>query len=738
MPAVSTPADYKSESTLDNLACHATALRPADFASVEEFLHLLARAVRQFHTYPATSPMCAEAIAACHKVFASLEHRDRLVIRVTPTELVVDEVGVGAGTIIAQELVRRLHPAHIVALDFDRVATPLHLSRFCVDVIRCSGLARTKTTLAELLAEHGVDTIVALAARRPEVLDVGAPSPSLCDLVGHEQRRRERSFGTGAPVDYLYPPDKGWVRLDPAAQLENVSLVDLAVLVNDPVEVATILLRLTDDDPVGAEEHRTTLERKFSDVTTLFASLDPRLARVMFGKLARAVLELEPDRRNDLLRRTILPGLLDGCAEGTVLRDFQDVDLADSLCLLLELETAAPELLTAAFNRLEMPADRRQAVIPLIDERLRRGRTGAAPADGSGKERDIDRFARRLTHIEAAPGKDFSEFSAFDLSIDDQTASGIASARDAIDTTDLTVARLGCLAHLVRLEPNPAVVDAFLRHVLALFGELEQLGRSPDLAVWASNFRQLANVLRESRPDVADAISKALAGFYVPSRASALVDLHESGGNGRLIANALIEAFDVGVVPGLVAVLDDTGQPARAAAVVSLMCEHGRLLSSALVPELGRGGPAKRRAVLKVLGFSGAGHEAAIAEQLGEADEQICREALRALARIGTAQAAAAVARQLQDGRDGRRAAAEEALWHFPPTRAAAQVTELLRSQAFVVQHPQAARRLLERAVHSGTKGLDDVLTDLERLRFRFWSPGVVRVALKARELRVR
>jgi hypothetical protein len=30
------------------------------------------------------------------------------------------------------------------------------------------------------------------------------------------------------------------------------------------------------------------------------------------------------------------------------------------------------------------------------------------------------------------------------------------------------------------------------------------------------------------------------------------------------------------------------------------------------------------------------------------------------------------------------------------------------------------------------------VLAELEPLRFRFWNPGLVRVALKARELRVR
>ena len=108
------------------------------------------------------------------------------------------------------------------------------------------------------------------------------------------------------------------------------------------------------------------------------------------------------------------------------------------------------------------------------------------------------------------------------------------------------------------------------------------------------------------------------------------------------------------------------------------MCEHARLLAPALVRQLGHGGASTTRAIVKVLGFAGAGHEAVISEQLEHADEQTSREALRALARIGTTQAAALVARQLQAGSVRRRAAAEEALWHFPAARAAAQVRQLL------------------------------------------------------------
>ena len=84
-----------------------------------------------------------------------------------------------------------------------------------------------------------------------------------------------------------------------------------------------MLLRLTDGG--SGISHADALTQKFSDVTTLINALEPRIARVMFSKLAEAVLALDPVRRQTLLRRTILPGLLDGKVEGGILRDFPDL-----------------------------------------------------------------------------------------------------------------------------------------------------------------------------------------------------------------------------------------------------------------------------------------------------------------------------------------------------------------------------------------------------------------------------
>jgi hypothetical protein len=725
-------AETRPEATSPESA--APGWRPPDLTAIEQALQLFARAVRQFHTYPATSPLCTDAIAACHKALVSFEGRDQVVLRVMPPELLVDDCGVGGGTIIEHELVGRLHRAGVATLIVDRTASERDLSRFCSDLISVHDGRDGKTTLEDVLAEHGIDKLTPRMAYRPEVVDLGVPRPALCNLVERERARRE-PFPPSGPPAHLYPPDKGWVRLDPTSEFSSISLVDLAILVDGPAELAAVLLRLTDDEAGAAGSHKSALELKFSDVATLFSSLDPRLARLMFSKLARAVLDLEPERRQSLLQRTILPGLLEGTADGRVLKDFPDVDLAESLCLLLDLETAAPEVLSAALDRMDLPAERRQAMVPLLDAGVQsRVKTGRL-RDARAEEEGVDRWARRLLQIDTTAPRNFAEFAAFDLSVDLQTSTAIDEVRRDVQAADVLIVRLRCLSNLVRLEPNPNAVEVFLAGVAVLLDELERASRWQDLASWLVRLRQLADSLRQPRPDVSDAIGAALDGFCTRDRATRVVELYDKAGEPRTLASALVNACGVGITPAFVALLDDPAFQPKARSLVQLMCDHAQLLAPPLAAAVGRTGNMAARAIVRVLGYAGPGCEAEVAGQLGRRDEQVVREALRALARIGSAEAASLVSARIRKGSPWMRSAAQEALCHFPPALFQAQLRELLGRRDFVLHHPDLAARLLDRAVQTGCQGLEELLVPLVSLRYRFWNRALARVGAKAREL---
>jgi hypothetical protein len=706
-------------------------VRPADWKAVEELLGLIARAIQQLHTYPSTSPLCVTAIEACQRALAALD-RDQLTFRVTPSELVVDDVSTGHGTQVGLELARRLHKASIASVTLERGASAREVARFCEDLLRCGERTDSGLPLLDLLSEHGVDRITLEVASRPEVLEVGiVPETAVADIQ-RERVRFDAQLAKGGLINHLYPPQKGWVRVDSASAPTSISLLDLAVLADDPAILASMLFRLTDEaaDVPPAE----ALEKKYSDVAMLISALDPRVARRMFGKLARAVLDLEPSTRQALLRRTVLPGLLDGRVDGTILRDFPDIDLAESLCLLLDLETAAPELLTTALSRLDLPAERHAAMVPLLDARLKEREAAG------GRQTTLTRHARDLVRVDAEQGKSFADFAAFDLSLD-QTAAGVLEhIRSAVPATDVLVNQLTCLWHLIYLEPNPEAVARFLDRSFALLVQLEGDGRLRELPAWLGTYRELSDRLRESRPDVSETLASYLSAFCTAERAAWIADVSLVEPDGKSAAAAMIGALGPALGKPFTELLERDAErdaaarqtPARGRAVVQLLTEHAALLAPALAPLLQGRTPGVLRALLRTLGFAGPGCEESIAVYIADSDSQTAREALRALARVGTPKAASLVVAEIERQHANVGAAAEETLWHFPVTEAQRRTRELLGRRDFTMRHPEATERLLDRAARSGINDLQPVLLELAPMRFRIWNPALARVARKA------
>jgi hypothetical protein len=706
------------------------ALRSVDAAAVPEFLQLLARAVQQFHTYPPTSPLCRSAIEACQRALVQVR-RDQLTFRVAPHDLIADEVSIGSGTIVENEVVRRLYTAGIAQVTIDQAVSIRELTHFAVDLIACSSRERADAGLIEVLAEHGVDRIALRPACRPEVLPVSAPAAPVADLIAYQRERREQVFAGGGQVEHLYPPDKGWVRVDPASSLPSVSLIDLALLADGPAPLASMLVRLTDDEPADGPEGEA-LPQKFSDVAMLFSALDPHVARIMFSKLARAVLDLDTEHRQALLRKTILPSLLDGRIDGTVLRDFPDVDLAESLCLLLDLETAAPEVVTTALARLDLSPEREAAVVPLIEQRVQKRAADRPESLG------LDVHARRLVRIDQDRNRSFAEFAAFDLALDAEAAEMLVEIRDRIAATDILTDQISCLWRLTRLEPNPELVQRFLTRAEPLIGSLQQSQRWTDLADWLSRYRELADSLHETRPDVADVIAARLNALCTPAQAALIVELADRDDEGRQAANRMIAALGTGIGPALLAALlpqrGEAREP-RSRGAVQILCDHAGLVAPALASAVGQVDVALERIIARVLGMAGPGYEDALGAQLGSRDEQTVRETLRSLARVGTPKAAAIVSAQVQKRRDWVASAAEQTLWHFPPSEAQREVRSLLSRRDFVLQQPVVAARLLDRTIQAGTSGLEAMLQSTAGLQYRFWNPPQMRLGRKARAL---
>jgi hypothetical protein len=499
--------------------------------------------------------------------------------------------------------------------------------------------------------------------------------------------------------------------------------VELALLASSPFDLAVMLMRLTEGEQEVAPAD--ALARRYSDVAMLFAAMDPSVARAMFARLARAVLDLDTETRQALLRRTILPGLLDGRIDGAVLRDFPDLDLADSLCLLLDLETAAPGVVAAALERLDLPADREAAVLPLVEQRF------ATRGERDSRTASLDTYARKLLHVQSGRAKSMAEFAAFDLALDAGSVAALAAIRHAIAAADAHGQRLTCIWHLVRLERNPDTVQRLLGRAATAIETLEREGRFADAARWIDAHRALAGELRESQPDVAQALDAAHTAFCTPARAERILRRAEQGEEAMADASRMVEALGAAVTPSLIAL----ARGPRIKIVGELLTAHAPMVAPAVAEALDRWPPPLRRLAARLFGSAGAGYELVLSRLLHSDDEQVAREALRSLTRIGTPRAASLVSAEIGNGGGWLCSAAEQALWQFPRSEVERQVASLLAGREFVLRKPLVAERLLERTPRDKTRA---VLGSLQALRFRFWNPSVARVGRKAHALLAR
>jgi hypothetical protein len=696
-----------------------------DQARIEEFLQSLARAVRQFHTYPAASPHCVDAVEACSRALARIE-AESLVCVASPRELLVSGTPIGRDTLIAQELARRLHDFHCQALEIDRSATRRDIAILCTELV--AHRDSNSSPLNGRLRSQGLERIKVSEGYQAEVFDVAANS-AVCSAVERDREWRDAQPSAGR-IGHLYPADKGWVRVDPAAPLRHITLSGLALLVEEPPTLAQMLSRVAGDSAAKPLSPTDALEERCEDVARLYAALEPVVSRARFARLAAAVLAMEPPQRRRLLKGKVLPALVDGRAEGVLLRELPDVDLAEALSLLLDVETAAPELLATALDRLDLSSERREALAPLLEERIRAQHAVAA----SGPQHNDSALRERTQQLIRVANGDatFDGFAAFDLSIDAAAEDAIAGTVRLINATNLVEAKLTCVSQLIALNPNPEAAERLLRHASRLLGELERNDSWPAIAQRLAALHRTADTIRDGRPDVATVITAAIQAFYTPGRFARLLNMYAAEGDDREIANQLIAAAGANLTAAVIKGLQDNATNSR---VLELVCDHAVTFAPVLAASLDALPPTQRIPAIRALGATGPGCEQPLARQLSHESEAVVREALHALACVGSREAAEHVTRYLLRAGPDAVLAAEEAVWQFSPAATRQCLRSLMRNREFVVANPELTLRLLERTDRFEPVRLADLLGALTSLRFRFWNPRLARVGRRAAAL---
>ena len=677
---------------------------------------LLARAVQRVRAYPLDSPLATQPLEAAHRAVAGLA-RDSLVLRVTRRVLLVDDAALPALP-ATTDLASRLHHASVATVALARDISTRDLRVFCRELVARDSVDPLAEPLPEALRQRGVQRIDVTLFEPPSVLDVGAPLASVLTDVGRRQRLPQEPSATAG---HLYPAGKGWVRMDPGCRgLSRVSLVDLACLVADPFALAEMLVAMSDDPP--PEDRADALARTFEDIAALFRSADPSVADGLLAGLARALLALDPDRRQRLLREAVLPGLIEGRLDGGVLRHFPDVDLADSLALLLDQQVAAPGLLLLALDRVELAEERRRRVEPLLHERL-----AARDATREARPGAVEGHCGDHIRIDLSSAKEFRDFTTFDLAMDAATDQALDEARRAVADTDLRQARLGCLMGLIQLEANPETAVRLLEKMEALLGEMRSDDAWGELADWVERLGRLHGALVAERSEVAGCIASTLDAVVDDGWVAEVARLAERQATGAA-ASRLVAAAGPTMAPSLVRYLTGNG---RRQGLVRAVSAHAPALAPALAVHLVHPSADVVRDLVTILGHAGPGAEPLVAPALDHPDDRVVGEGCRALVRIASPDALRLVSGHL-GGRGARARLAAEAYWQFPAAVAGMETRRLLGDWAFISAHPRAARRLIQQAHAHRVDGLSPLLRRLAALRTRVWRPSQLWLGLTA------
>ncbi len=373
--------------------------------------------------------------------------------------------------------------------------------------------------------------------------------------------------------------------------------------------------------------------------------------------------------------------------------------------------------------------------MPLLNARLRERDLPASATPEAPAYHVLDGYARRLIQVSPGQTTNFAEFSGFDLAMDDSTLASVEAIREVASSTDVVDQQLRCLCSLLRLEPNPDRTQTLLSVVAPLLAALEDRAQPEAVLSWLVRLRDVLVSVKPRRPQVAKCVDAAVQALCTRERAAWLIETYRAGPAARPVVAGYVNALAPTIAPVFAALLDDRRVQAKLPALIDLVCDHAAVLAPGLVTQLEHASPSATRSIVRALGCAGGGHEKVVAGYLVHGDGMVRREALEALVRMGTPQAARIVTAQIVEPGHALRNTAFEALWRFPSPLVKAQLRTILRSDDFVVHNPDIVLQLLKRAHAHLTRGFESELRHLASIRQRFWRPALMRVAFTARRL---
>ena len=685
-------------------------------ARVASFVSALARAVHAFHTYPADSPARGDVIERIREcLHPCTVASDSLLIDVTNEGLMVDGEPIATDRGPERALAIALRKTYVSTLEIHAGAPTGDFRQLCALLAYPDQLLDRVEDLPEILAERGVEHVVAHMVSTHRTIEGGTVPPTLLELLERQKDRRDRTRSGELA-------EGGWIRLDPSVPLDRVTLEDLPLLLRDAPSLGLAIHRMT-----GRKGEEMTpgqaLLAYYGEIARLYDACDASVSETLYRRLADVVMQLPDEARLQLIKRQVLPDLVDGSRKGTILRHFAQEEVADALHLLLDIGVGGVEMLSAGLANLDLPEEDLASVVDRVTSRLSEDdaagaewsqwlRKAAEARRGERGDGTATPVSERL-RVSADDDGDFLALRSFDLSVDPATASTLEDVVERIAASDPASIALRSCADILRLGANPTVASSVMRRSRGLFFELESRGDVEALSGWLARFATVAGTHDRHDGEIAAIIREVLNQYVTPQFIHRVAALPAGDGEPPLVT-IICEMGETGVGALIDSLATESDRAARSRLLTALQ-PRAHDIATKLADYLSHPKWYVVRNVLMLLGHAGPGWEDQVASGIEHEHPRVVREAFLGLARIGTPAALDHTRRALRHGAADVRKQAGDTLFRFEPARSHPVVEEALEDPELARLYPDLLHRLLL-AAHR--RDLEVLLPASRRLRW--------------------
>jgi len=712
---------------------------------VEDFLKSLVKTAKILHFYPENNPMGQIALKECLQHLSELETKQGITFAVTSENLFFEEASLSGDHPGLHHLTRQLYVFGIDKLTIERNISEKEMRNFCwILGMNPRELAR-KGGISNVLSEEGIKHIRVVESGPPRIIETEeAFTKFLADIISRRKQEIQESLSQKQTARrYVTRQPRIAVKIDADLDLTSLPVDEINRLIDDHQRLSHLLSDLSrhEEDP---KKWGKLVGQKFIEIQQILEIFDSRQKSEVFQRIARSIVKMSPEIKEQLICNSLLPALLENQEEGEILRFLSDFDLVRALTSLSKVGISLPRAFAQALDNLHLPERRKSSILPLLENELKkRGHQIDDIPPFQAKKRDIEIMdlenqSQNFTKGRISFGVSSDWLQNLDITLNSRDRELLKSLQLQLNKIDPVKTELQCLFNLIQLERDLETCRGFADRISNLLTQLINRECWQDLAIWLSHLRAMAGDGSGKRSVTETLVREILSSLASGSLVQRLVKKYHLDKDEERKKQYLDLLGDLGefAIPVFIQILDSEEHLSVRRTVINIMLKLAPSYdANNLSSYISHPHWYVVRNIVWLLGRLGPGSENIIAQTFNYQHPKVVREAIRSLALIASPVAVEKIIFLLEsENRLFRRMAAEH-LAGLPGDILQPYAIRLLSRPDFLQKDIFVTLKLLEALEAMSGGDIVKLLRRLGRLRFLFWNWKFLLIGLRARKI---